>query len=664
MMIKKNRLFIIIIAMNMVMCFNAYALFDNKEKEEVPVIVNGDTVEYFADLGKVVAQGDVVVEYSDTTLTCDKIVVYTDSKDGFAEGNVVLKDEGGLVRGERLEYNFQTQEGNFFDVDFRMAPYFCVSPEAKKGPTKIILRNADMTTCNLDKPHYHMHASEVEIYPQEKIFAKNVTFIVGKVPIIYLPFFVQHLDDKQHGFSFEPGQSREWGTYLLTAYRYYLNEEYRGIARMDYRANKGFAYGIDLEKFTGEYGTGYLRYYFIKEDLHGRGEVSPLYKRPERYRIEFLYNWDIDEDTQLVSEVYDYSDRYLLRDYFERQYEINPTPRSYVLLSRNYANATLSLLMQKRFNHFFTVTEKLPELKLETRKFKLMESPFYYEHESSLVNFTLRNADTAIDEDVARADTFNQVSYPCKLAFFNLEPSVGMRNSFYSKDKNGSEHLFRSIFYSGASVLTKFYKTFNDIKVDSFWLEIDNLRHIITPSLDYEYINEPTLSGERLTAFDAVDSIAKKNQITLSLENKLQTKRAGESVDFLRFIVSSPYQFKLEGYGGRFGDISMDLELLPNRWLTFNSEAEFDPHRRAFRTANFDVTIPFDDEKGKITAGYRYAAGEVDSKVMTFVFERLLNPKWQFRSYHRLDFVKDSIIEEQEYALVRDLHCWELEVHC
>ncbi|MBL7130039.1 MAG: LPS-assembly protein LptD [Candidatus Omnitrophica bacterium] len=630
-------------------------------KERIPIVVNGDKVEFFTELEKIVAEGNVVIEYGTVTLTCDRITVFTKTKDAFAEGNVQLEDEKGIIKGRNIFYNFDTQLGKIVEANIKTAPYYGVAPEVEKFPTKFILHNGDITTCNLDEPHYHFHAREIEIFPDEKIIAMGVTFIVGDVPIMYLPIFVQYLKDRKHGLSFTPGQSREWGTYLLSAYRFYLNDALRGILHFDWRESKGFGGGIDLELLSEDFGNGLFRYYRIHEHLRGRGEVQPFYKYPERYKMEYRHKWDISDIDQLTLEINDYSDTNFLTNYYYKQYEIESQPRSYLLYSHTYPSATLSLLLQKRFNHFYSETEKIPEIKLETFKQKIMDTPFYYQHESSITGLTSRTALTDQDEDTVRFDTYNQISYPFKLALFNLEPSVGTRYTYYSKDKNGKEDLFRYVFYSGCSLLTKFYRTFNDIKVNSFGLEIDKLRHIITPSLEYSYINEPTLPSERLTAFESIDSISKQNTVTLSLQNKLQTKRGGQSIDFLTFIVSSPYNFKLEGYGGRFGDLNFDLEILPNSWLKFWSDAAFDYRRRSFRTADFDIEFPLGD-KGKIGSGYRYYSdGTNVSRLFNFTFERQLNAKWKLRTYHRLEFTASKMIEEQEYTLSRDLHCWEVE---
>ncbi len=653
--LRKSLVFVLLFLMT-----SSVMSFSMDLKEQVPVVVNGDKLEFFTELEKIIAEGNVIIEYGNTTLSCDRITVFTKTKDAFAEGNVRLVEEGGTIEGDSAFYNFDTRLGKINDANIKAAPYYGVAPEVEKFPTKFILHNGDITTCNLDVPHYRMHAREIEILPEEKIIARGVTFLVGDMPMMYIPFYEHYIKDRRYGLSFTPGQSKEWGTFLLSAYRFYLNDDLRGILHFDWRENKGFGGGIDMEFLSEEFGNGLFRYYRIHEHLRGEGEVQPFFKNPERYKTEYRHKWDIDDNDQITLEINDYSDANFLKHYYYRQYEMESQPKSYFLYSHSYPSATLSLLLQKRFNQFYTVTEKIPEVKLDTSKQKIGESSFYFKHESSVVSLTSRTALTDEDEDTVRVDTYNQLSYPFKLAFFQIEPFVGPRYTYYSKDKNGKEDLFRYVFYTGGSLLTKFYRTFNDVKIDSYGLEIDRLRHIITPSLEYSYINEPTLQSSRLTAFEGLDSIVQSNTMTVSLENKLQTKREGQSVDFMTFIASSPYSFKLEGYGGRFGDLEFDLELLPNSWMKFWSDANFDFRKRSFRDANFDLTFPL-GEDGSISTGYRFARDE-NSKLLTFTFEKKLNPKWKFRSHHRLELTSSKkSIEEQEYTLSRDLHCWEVE---
>lgn len=632
---------------------------DKQMAENIPIIVNGDKVEFFTELKKIIAEGNVKIEYGSATLTCNKITVFTQTKDAFAEGNVKLEDERGTVEGKSAFYNFDAKAGKILEANIKTDPYYCVSAEAEKLPTKFILHNADITTCNLDIPHYHFHARKVTITPGDKLRARGVKFVAGTVPIMYFPYFVQDIAKKRNGMAFNPGMSKEEGSYLLTGYRYHFTDAFKGLFRLDYRENKGFASGIDLESYTHNFGDARLQWYFINETLHGKGEVEPIFKSDYRHKLEYRHKWDINEKNHFIMELNDYSDVNVLKNYFYRQYEKYPTPNSYMLFSHNYPSATLSLLLQKRVNQFFSETERIPEVKLETTSQKIFDTPFYYQNQTGATGFTSRTANTDQDEDAVRLDTYNKLSYPFKFSIFELNPYIATRYTYYSKDKYGDENLFRNVFYSGYSLLTHFYRIF-DKKVNSYGLEIDKLRHIITPSLSYSFNHHPTLPSERLTAFDGIDSISKQNSMTLSLENRLETKRGGTTVDFLRFIIDSPYDFKLEGHGGRFGDINFDLEILPNSWLKYWSDAKFDLRRRSFRNANFDVEFSLGD-KGKVAAGYRYTAQDPeDNKLITFSFERQLSPKWSFRAYQRFELVTQTL-EEHEYTLSRDLHCWEIE---
>lgn len=656
-------LFILLFLMgHLYVCF-AQGSDEQASIQQTPIIVNGDKVEFFTDLQMIVAEGNVKIEYGGSTLTCDKITVYTKTNDVMAEGNVKLKDEKGVIEGNSAFYNFDKKSGRILQANIKTDPYFTRSPEVEKTSTTFILYNGDITTCNLDVPHYHLHARKIEIIPNDKIRAKSVKFIVGNTPLLYLPFFTQSIKDQREGFSFSPGQSKEWGSYLLTRYTYYLTDDLRGTMHFDWRGLKGFGGGADLELYYGPFGSALLRYYQVGEHLGGKGEVAPFFKRSRRYKTQYKHKWDSEEgNDHVLVQINDYSDADFLKRYFYREYEKDTQETSYILASHSFSNATLSLMLEKRFNQFYSETERLPEVKLETSSYKIMDTPFYYQNQSSVAGFTSRTAYTDADEDVVRLDTYNKLSSPFRFAFLDFNPFVGTRYSYYSKDKTGAEGLFRNVFYTGCDVVTKFYRIF-DIKIDRYGLEIDKLRHVITPSLSYAYTHDPTLPSDRLTEFDSIDLITTQTNITLSLENKLQTKRNGISADLLTFIVSSPYYYHMEGHGSRFSTIDFDLEIFPNSWLEFWSDAQFDLSRRSFSTGNFDMAFPL-GEDGKVSAGYRYAVGadDYDSKLVTFGFTHQLNPKWKFHTYHRIQLSAASKkIEEQEYKLVRDLHCWDVE---
>ena len=59
--------------------------------------------------------------------------------------------------------------------------------------------------------------------------------------------------------------------------------------------------------------------------------------------------------------------------------------------------------------------------------------------------------------------------------------------------------------------------------------------------------------------------------------------------------------------------------------------------------------------------GYRYEKlAAVPRNQFTFDLNYDINPKWSLGWYERID-LEDGAIEEQQFSIKRDLHCWEVE---
>nr|MBU1327591.1 hypothetical protein [Candidatus Omnitrophota bacterium] len=76
-----------------------------------PIEVNGDQIEFFPKEKKVIGKGNITIDYEGVKLTCDRVTVYTETKDSEAEGNVVLTTPGAELKGEKVNYNFGTKIG-------------------------------------------------------------------------------------------------------------------------------------------------------------------------------------------------------------------------------------------------------------------------------------------------------------------------------------------------------------------------------------------------------------------------------------------------------------------------------------------------------------------------------------------------------------------------
>jgi lipopolysaccharide assembly outer membrane protein LptD (OstA) len=666
-----------------ILCFGIWNLSFAQDAKPEPIIVNGDRVEYLTDTKEVTASGNVEIIYKGAKLTCQKITVNTETKEGTAEGNVRLDDQKGVIEGEKLTYNFQTKSGTIIDANFRANPYFGKAKSVDKvSDAEFIALNGYASTCSLDHPHYRIGAKQINMFPGDKIQTRQDKFYLGDTPFLYLSRFNHSLKDPIMHVRLTPGISKDWGPYLLSAWRYNLAKDINGRIYLDYREQLGVGEGFGFNYNTHKFGQGDLKYYYTQERTRGLTEDKPA--EFQRYFMRLRHKWELDDQTSFTSEIYKINDEKrkkldsttnLLKDFFYREYEKDSQPLSYALLHHSFVHSSIDFLVQKRINHWFDQLDKTPQITYSLPSINLGASPFYFENSSSLANLNKKAATspvTADEENVTRLDTLNKISMPFRLAFFNLNPFVSSRQTLYDKGSNGESIPVRTIFYTGLDLSTKFYRIF-DVKSDFLGLDLDGLRHIITPTVAYSYNHEPTIQSSKLKQIDTIDSITVSNAATLELSNKLQTKRNNQTVDLMDFLVTSSYVFKPETgdkRGSNISDFIFKLKILPYSWLRMEGDATYkhsgspsEANYNKFTNANYDINFDFDSGHS-FGIGQRYqrkGANEITSNI-----NWRFNPKWKLRVYERYNLGHDPTLpkglREQEYSFSRDLHCWEMDI--
>ena len=666
--------------------------------KDSPMIINGDNVEYSADSKEVVATGNIEVIYKGAKLTCNRLKVNMQTKEGIAEGNARIEDAKGIVTGEKIVYDFANKTGIIYDADFRANPYFGKAKKAEKlSDSEFVAKSGYFTTCSLDHPHYRFASKKISVFPQDKIQAQATTLYLGAIPLIYLPRFNYSMKDPIMHVQVEPGTRKDWGPYLLNTWRYTLTDNSNLRLFLDYRTKLGLAEGFDLNYKSPAAGRGDFKFYYTNEKF-----VHPPLGAPtdfQRYFFRWRYKWNIDERTNLVAEFYKISDQRwkyenspvgninahnMLQDYFFREYEKDSQPLSYALFHHAFNYSSLDILLQKRTNHWFDQLDKLPEINYNLPSLQIGQTPLYFENTSQFGVYNKKATTvpvTADDVTVTRLDTTNRVSLPMRIGFVQFKPFVASRQTFYDKGANGQSGIVRTIFYSGADLSTKFYRIYN-LKTNFLGLDLNGLRHVITPSIGYLYTYVPTIPMSNLRQIDTVDTITRGNTATLSLSNKLQTKRNGQSVDLIDFLITTDYVLdpksgtdqnsilfnpgnKLES---QLSDILFKLKVLPYSWIRFESEATFEHsdytniNYNKFSLANYSLSFDLGKERS-FSIGQRYERKGYNE--VTANFNWRLTPKWKFSIYQRYD-LKDSPgldkgSQEQEYTLTRDLHCWEMD---
>ena len=631
----------------------------SEEKSSEAIVVNGDEVEYFPEQKKVTGKGHISIDYKGSTVTADAVTVYLDTKDAEAEGEVVLTRGLDEFRGKKLRYNFDTKQGVLTDARGKMLPwYFGGEKVERKGEDSFSVEGGYVTTCDLPHPHYAIRTKHIEIHSDDRIVAKNVTFQAAGVPVFFVPFYsrsIQHGKVQRAGAGVIPGYSSRWGAYALSTWAFSIAEGVSSNVHLDERTHRGFGTGVDTDYET-QLGKGEIKTYYINDKR--RQSPIDVRKDRDRYRARWLHRWEMTPNTTFLGEYQKWGDRFITRDYFNGEFtgDFRPDTRATIVNDSKYATAAFTT--QKRVNHFFTQTERLPELQLTSQRVSLWDTGLYYQGEANAGNLTLAPAGgTRTTTD--RFDFFNELSYAKNVAGIQIVPLVGTRQTYYRKDLLGEEDVVRGVMTSGFDISTRFRRLYTVEK--NFWgLELSGLRHILEPGLKYRYTPEPTLLSSRLPAFDEIDTLTEQNRLTLSLDNKFQTRRTfgekkeKEIVDFVDFVLSSNFDFQSIGEG-KFKDIVGDLEFRPSHFWGMALETTYDIEKRDLAASNLDL-FGLKGERWRLDFLHRYEK-EISNQLTTKLSWQL-HPLWKVEVYDRFE-VNGKQFEEEELVLTRDLHCWE-----
>lgn len=633
---------------------------------ETPVRCQGDRVEYLRDKQVIRAEGNVVIVQNSTKLTCDQAVIFVKTGDAYADGHVVLDHENRTFTADKMHYNFNSGLGDVVQTEFVGGLWFSKGDTGTKvSSQEFTLQNAYITTCDLQDPHYKIHGNEIRIYPEDRVVINNPVVSVWDIPILWFPRYTYPLDDERSRFSVAPGYRSDFGAFLLTAYNFYQTENIRGTLRLDYREKRGLGGGVDVEyRYLNESVGKILTYVIDDREFNPTGENEGNIKEDTRYRVTWEHQQQISYDTRLVSEFNVQSDKDIIRDFFRSEFRDENQRENFVDITKSAPDYQITLFVSSQIDDVFNVLERLPEFRVATRKQRIDETPLFYSsnHRISYLNFNFGDeVNEGADEepkdfDSFRLDTFHEFSYPKKyLGWLSFEPRLGFRVTAYSDDIDGDSRT-RAVYNSGFDAFTKISRTWDDV-VNEYW-DINKLRHVIEPAIQYTIVGHPSVNRNELLQFDGIDSIDRSNQFRLGLRNKLQTQRSFGTADLIDvevFTFLFPQHSELDQEQA-FSDIFIDFEARLIQWLKFDIDARIDTEDTSdgIEEVNTDLVYYYEDLLA-LTFGQRFRKD--NSNLFVFEIDYEVTPDWQIKAFQRIE-AESGDLQDSEFAVFRDLHDW------
>lgn len=190
--------------------------------------ITGLKTNFDPETGIATAEGQVHIKFGDVEITADKAIYNSNTKDVIAQNDVIIVKSGSIFRGENIIYNFDTQELKSNNLRSGLPPLYYNSAliksnlqamEQDSGITqRIDAGETYFTTHDSSDPNYHMTATSMTIYPDDRVIMHHVKIYIGDTPVFYLPAYVQPLDREQ-GYFFQPGYEKRLGRLPASAIR-------------------------------------------------------------------------------------------------------------------------------------------------------------------------------------------------------------------------------------------------------------------------------------------------------------------------------------------------------------------------------------------------------------------------------------------------------------
>ncbi|MCF7790975.1 MAG: hypothetical protein K9L78_01085 [Victivallales bacterium] len=480
----------------------------------------------------------------------------------------------------------------------------------------------------------------------------NNILYIGDIPVFWLPIIYKPSMENVGNWTFTYGSDTAWGYFVNTTNHWKIvdeNDVQLSVNNMvDYYTLRGLGLGNQTMLNTEDTMSQLF--------VYGISDGNPNINRPDWSRFGQMPDRTVRYDITLknmshLGNNFDFrgqfaklSDIYFLYDYFDNIALINPQPATFGNLEYNNQYINLGLTLRPKVNKFFSVIETLPELDLHIPRQEIWKG-IHYQGQTSVGykkmnwrNFQVSRAEAGLgngvdpsDYEAGRFDTLHFAYYPLQYKGFNFIPRLGGRFTAYSKTSDtgiSQQDLFnmfkaqepegrynvdvenydsdggakgRFIGEIGAELNTKLTKQWNDVK-NSYW-ELDGIRHVAKPYINYTYIPKPSVSRDHLYYFDDIDRIGKQNFARFGFDNRFQTRRGswGDSSLFtwasmetyLDLVASKSDEYYSQGgddenssqspseYGGlkQLGDIGHNMTFKASDALNFNVQFLLDGQR-------------------------------------------------------------------------------------
>ncbi len=597
---------------------------------------SGNRILFFPESNSVKLFGKGEVIYGDLRVEAETISYFIDKKKLIANGNPIFYEKDQKITGDKMVYFFDEKKGVVNNGRTKVEKGWMTGKEVRFYKNKILkINKGTFTTCDLSPPHYYFFSPRMKVILNDKLMASNIFLVVSGIPLFYIPIWMYPLSrGRRSGFLMPKfGSSGYAGKYIE-------NIAWYQTLGSNADATLGFNFYTSM---------GLRPFFELRWTLEGnksRGNISGFYQRErggrERWELKGNNNSQIPGGINMKFFSNLQSDRDINRDYIPGV--VNPGTQnveSYLSLSRSFSFASGDVIFEWEKNLFTgEIKEKLP--KFNVTIFPGHIGPVSIDFSTS----SLRN-----EEDILYNNSRSNASITKNMFPFVVTGKFNVNNFYTSLTKDSIPRMIWNYSYS-LQTHTKIY-LFSLFGVYPF----NKFRNVITPRFSYSY----TSSADSVDFFPGAPfSIPhQRRSLIFSLTSDLQGKMGENKFELLTLGAASSYQFDEK----KIAPIMINGKI-PFNVITSNISTTYDIYTRKFSDIflNTDFTLEKKFESKPFHFDIRHHLTFTDTSLTQQADAKLkmnITRKWFVELNSHYDFERGKMTN-MSVALKRDLHCWSM----
>ncbi len=734
-------------------------------KEKIKDSTNvADTVRYSADLIDYTVKENLInltgqssLQFGQISLAAGKIVYQTEEeimvaegikteKDGkqIVEGSPVLKDGSDELKGERMNYDLHSKRGKVKTGVTNIQQGTYRGELLRKITDNVLLAdNGTYTTCDNPEPHFHFYARRMKIIAKDKVIAKPVVLYIADLPVAAIPFYIFPIKPGRHsGFlTFDFGNLQAGNRFIRNIGYYWAVSDYYDLeTAFDYYEGSGW-----LIKSHSRYTQRYVLNGDVAVSFNRKSSwnLSTYTKnRSDRWDLTFNHHHIISPTLTLNATGTFLSDKNYWRDLnLDAEERRNRSLYSQASFSKSFKSASLTLALDHRWNlDTDDRTLNIPVIRFSRNSLPLISpkesvksetgsvtstqnrwyNSIYYSFSSSFQNYQYRikSGSNFNRKEYTISDNSISLSAPQKIfGWLVLNPAGRYQETWYYIYKTnlsesagipGNSSARRGTYSASVSANTAIYGTFNP-KIG----KLTGIRHVITPSLSFNWQPQFTSKKEYLSYTGSGGSGSKSKSMSFGVNQLVQIKTKSvedgketeKKIDLFNLNFSSGYNYlakqhklsnlstTLRTYAIKnvdfafsathdFYDKAGELKLNSPRWTYFSFDTHISlsgswgeaktkvPKASEDTVSENDILNQSEKEDTGIlekitqswsvdlTHRYSQSRGSTKTHWLSASVRLPLTRKWLLNYLNRYDFSENKITE-QTFELYRDMHCWE-----